>query len=189
MKSMLKTLVAGALLVPALGFAAESGLNYNYLEAGYASLDPDTGSSNLDGWNLKGSLAIAPMWHLLADYSQFDVSGSGSDLKSYRVGGGIHYGLNPTVDLVGNVAWVRSEVGSFDDDGINVEALLRGQALPNVELEGGVSYVDFGGNNGDTTSFVGAARYAFAPAFAAGVSVAVNDDANTYGLNFRWNFK
>ena len=83
----------------------------------------------------------------------------------------------------------NSDFGSSDEDGFNVQALVRSALMPSFELEGGLDYVDFGGNNGDTTSLVGAGRYFFTQAFAGGLNVKLNDDAKSYGVDFRFNFK
>src|SRR5688572_33465998 len=184
MNRILKTLVAGALVLPVAGFA--EGLSYNYVEAGYSQVDPDGPADNSDVYSLRGSLAIAPQWHLVADVNSFDVDGDNPEV--YRVGVGYNHNLNTTVDLIGRAAWVHAE-GGIDDDGYNLQALARGQVAPSFELEGGLDYVDFGGNDGDTTSLLLAGRYFVAPAFAIGLNTLLNDDAKTYGVDFRFNFK
>jgi hypothetical protein len=177
--------LAGAALVPGLGLA--ENLSYNYVEAGYLQVDPDNSNNELDGWALRGSLAITDMWHLIADFNTLDPDFGGS-FDSYRVGAGLNYGINATVDLVGRASWVRLD-GAGDADGYGLQALVRSQVAPGFELEGGVDFVDFGGSNGDTTSFIAAGRYFFTPVFAAGLSLGINDDAKTYGAEFRFNFK
>src|SRR5690606_1340678 len=98
------------------------------------------------------------------------------DLDLYRIGGGMHYGLNSTVDLVGNLSYVRADAGDAVD-GFGVTALLRSQLGSNFELEGGVDYVDLGNDGGgDETSFLLAGRYFFTSAFAAGLGVNFGDD-------------
>jgi hypothetical protein len=181
-------LLASAALVPGLALAQDSGMSYTFVEAGWLEVDPD-GGAKVDGWQLNGSLALADMWHVNAQFAQID-----SDLDIYRVGGGMHYGLNQSLDLVGQVSWVRADAGS-SADGFGMTALLRGKLTRSFELEGGVDYVDLGSDGGgDATRFVGAGRYFFTPAFAAGLNVSIGDylggiDANTYGVDFRYNFK
>lgn len=191
MSQKLKTLLAGALLVPAIGFAAEP-LSHNYIEASYLNIDLDNVNVDGDGFGLKGSLAIAPSWHLVAGYQQADLDGN-VDFNTWNVGVGYNMDLNATTEVIGRALWVRSEIesgsSSVDDDGLGLQALLRGRVIEALELEGGVQYVDFGGDDGDDTSFVAAGRYSFTPAFAAGVGVELSDDVSQWTANFRYNFK
>lgn len=191
MSQMLKTLVAGALLVPSLGFAAD-GLSHNYVEASYLNLDLDNVNVDGDGFGLKGSLAIHPNWHLVAGYQQADLDNN-VDYNRWNIGVGYNMDLNQTTELIGRALWVNAEVEqgnvSNDEDGFGLQALLRGRVIENMDLEGGVQYVDFGGEDGDDTSFIGEGRYFFTPTFAAGLGVEIGDDATQWNANFRFNFK
>ncbi len=190
MNRTMKMLLAGAALVP--GLALADNLSYTYVEAGYQQVDPD-GADSADGWALRGSLALADMWHVFTDYNTVDFDGIDADFL--RVGGGINYSVSPAVDLIGRLSWARVEVGSQSEDGYGVTALVRSQIAPNFELEGGVEFIDLGSDAGDTTRFVAAGRYFFTTAFAAGLNISFGDylssdlDAKTYGVDFRYNFK
>lgn len=189
MNRTVKSLIAGALLLPAMSFA--EGLSYNYVEAGYAHTKVDVGGGDVEGdiINLRGSLAVAPNWHIFADANQTNF-GNNVDGNLYDVGVGFNHALGASaVDFIGRAAWVKVDGDIGDDDGFGLQALLRSAVAPNFELEGGVQYVDFGGEDGDDTSFVAAGRYFFMPNFATGLSVSVGDDVTNYGIDFRFNFK
>ncbi len=190
MNRTLKTVLAGALLAPAIGMAADSdkNLSYTYVEGGYVQVDPDNSNNDADGWALRGSLAVTNMFHLFADFTTLNPD-FGRNVDTWRVGGGINYSVNQTFDLIGRAAWVRFDTGPADEDGYALQGLVRGRVMPGFELEGGLDYTDFGGRNGDTTSFIAAGRYFFTPQLAAGLNLGINDDAKTYGVDVRFNFK
>ena len=68
---MKKSLLA-LTLIAALPFAAANAQdrpNYNYAQGGYTSLDGDD-DVDADGYNLEGSVAVAPNWHIFAGTQQ-----------------------------------------------------------------------------------------------------------------------
>ena len=56
-------------ILPFAASAAENanGLNYNYVEGGYAATNTDAGDS--DGWGLNASAAFTPNWSVFGAYS------------------------------------------------------------------------------------------------------------------------
>ncbi len=187
------TLFAGALLLPA--FAGAGDMSYSYVEATVGQTEIDVGNGNQvdgDGFGIAGSLAVAPNVHLFADYTTADFDAN-VDANTIRVGGGYNQGITESADLIVRLAYVQSEVqtpfGDFDEDGFGVGVGVRGTLAESFELEGGIDYVDLGGDSSGDTSFSGAARYFFTPMFAVGVGIAIGDDVTTYGINARLNFK
>ena len=64
---------------------------------------------------------------------------------------------------------------------------MRARPVEPLELEGAITYVDLS-DSGDDTSFGVAARWFFTDNLALGVEGEFADDANTYGVGFRWAF-
>lgn len=193
-----KSFLAGALLLPAMGYAGD--MSYSYVEAGYGETEIDVGQGfgdvEGDGFSLAGSLAVAPNWHVFADFAGADFDFN-VESTSYRVGGGFNYGISDTADVIARLSYVNVEVevdtafGTFseDEDGFGLGVGLRGEVVDNFELEGGIEYLDLGGDGGDDTSFIAEGRYFFTPMFAVGAGVEIGDDFTTYGINARLNFK
>lgn len=193
-----KTLLASALLLPAFSIAGD--LSYSYVEAAYGETEIDAGQGvgdvDGDGFGISGSLAVAPNWHVFADFASSDFD---FDVEStqYRVGGGFNYPISDAADVIARLSYVNVEVevdtpiGSFseDEDGFGLGAGLRGQLAESFELEGAVEYVDLGGDGGGDTSFIAEGRYFFTPMFALGAGVEVGDDFTTYGIMARLNFR
>ena len=180
--------LAGALAAAPLAAHAD-GFDYSFVEGGYAQLDVDGVSGNLDGFFLRGSVEITERLFVSADY--LDTSGSGADTQLYSIGLGGSFPLSNALDLTGRVAYVGTEVDASgfggDDDGFSVGAGLRGRLGEGFELEGKVTYYDFS-DSGDDTSFGLAARYFFTDQLAVGAEYEDFDDASLWGLGIRYSF-
>lgn len=189
--SLLKGAVAASLMLP-LAALAERPV-YSYIEAGYVVTDVDGISDNLDGFALVGSAALTENLFLFAGYAQQSASPFGIDVdfKSYTVGGGYAWPLSDTLDVYGEVGYVKAEadVEGFgdDDDGYSLAAGVRAFVLDQLELEGALTFVDLS-DSGSDTSFGAAARWYFTPQFAVGFEAGFSDDANSYGITARVNW-
>lgn len=193
-----KTLLASALLLPVLGHAGD--LSYTYVEATYGETEIDVGQGvgdvEGDGFGLSGSLAVAPNWHVFADFASSDFDFN-VETTQYRVGGGYNYPISDSTDVIARLSYVSVEAevdtpfGSFDadEDGFGLGAGVRGKVADSFELEGAVEYVDLGGDSGGDTAFIAEGRYSFTPTFALGAGIEVGDDVTTYGISARLNFK
>ena len=172
-------------------FAMADGHDYTFVEAGFVSADFDAAGVDVDGdgFGINGSFAINDDYHLFAEYSSlgFDF---GIDLNRLAVGGGVHFDLSPTIDIVGTVAYLDYEVdtglfGSVSEDGYGIGVGVRGALESNFEWEAGIDYADVGGSD---TTFRLDGRYYFTDTFAAGVGAALDDDVNIYSIGFRLEF-
>ena len=97
---MKRSLLALTLLA-ALPFAASAadGVSYTYVEGGYAATNPD-GSTDADGWALKGSGAIAPNFHLFGEYTTQEFDNTNVDLDNYKFGVGYNHEISQRIDLL-----------------------------------------------------------------------------------------
>ncbi len=171
-------------------FAQADGFDYTYVEVGYISADFDTAGISVDGdgFGLNGSFAINDDYHLFAEYSSlgFDFS---IDLNQLAVGGGWHYGLSPTIDFVGTLAYLDAEVESgivsVSEDGFGIGIGVRGQLNSTFEWEAGINYSDVGGSD---TSFGVDGRYYFTDTVAAGAGITFDDDVTVYAIGMRMEF-
>jgi len=174
-------------------FAQADGFDYTYVEVGYISADLDTAGISVDGdgFGINGSFAITDTYHLFAGYSTlgFDFS---IDLNQLAVGGGMHFGLSPTIDFVGTLAYLDAEIevpllgGTvFSEDGFGIGVGVRGALNSSFEWEAGINYADVGGSS---TSFGLDGRYYFTDTVAAGAGVEFDDDATVYAIGMRVEF-
>ncbi|HEX7081712.1 MAG TPA: outer membrane beta-barrel protein [Gammaproteobacteria bacterium] len=185
-----KLLFAGAML-PLAAVAQEQSLDYTYVEATYTSVEEDFGLVDIDGngFGVKGSLAVSDSVFLFAGYATEDYDDVDVDGTKYDLGAGMRWGLNPRLDLVGELAWMHAEADagaiSADDDGLGLGVGLRSRVHDDIELQGGLRYVDF--DDSDTfLSFGG--RYYFTDSVAAGFGLDFNDDWTGWNLGIRAEF-
>lgn len=194
---MRKTTVFGSLVALGLlggpALAAESGFSYSNVELGYIDTEIDDFDVSGDGFGLRGSLAFTPKLHGFASYSDVDFDG-GISGETMRLGAGVNWPLSPRLDVIGRLSWVNVEVdvdvgpfnASVDDSGFGLEAALRGRASEQLELTGGIEYIDVG--DSDDTSLGLGARYYFTSQFAAGGDLSFSDDGTTILLGLRFDF-
>lgn len=185
-----KILLASALLLPTFTFAGD--FSYSYVEGLIGQTDIEVGNEDVDGdvYGVAGSIAVAPNWHVFADYSQADLDFD-VELTQIRVGGGYTQSISETMDLVSRIGYVSADVetpiGDADDDGYSIGVGVRAKIMEQLEVEGLLDYVDVG--DSDDTSLRGDARYFFTPNFAVGGMLQIGDDVTTYGITGRFNFR
>jgi len=187
---MWRSCMITALLSLSLTAAAE-GLDYTYVQGSYSQVEFDEIDVDGDGFGISGSFALTDRFAVFGGYQMADFD---FDVESDTVelGGLFHAPVSDTVDLVTSLSYVSVEFdmpgfGSFDDDGFGLGLGLRTMASPQLELNGGVSYVDLD-DSGDDTTFGAGIRYHFTESFSAGLGGSWGDDASSYGLSGRMSF-
>ena len=192
-KTLLSLAVASLSCLPVASQAAE--ISYSFVEAAYVNTDVDDFDETLDGFALGGSFEVVENVFLYASYSDqsTDLFGADVDVTGYSIGGGYALPLSDTLDVVGTIGYVSSEFeasyegesGSFDDDGYELGIALKALPMEQLELSGGITYVDLSDSGDDTALGIGA-RWYFVPQFAVGALASFTDDSNSYGLSVRW---
>ena len=183
------SVLALGILAP-MAVQAESP-SYDYAELGYVKADIDDLNVDGDGFGIGGSFGFYENWFMFAEYANlgfdFDI-----DVNTFEAGFGYHYPMSDMVDLAVSASYLRAEAdsGGFseDDSGYGLKALVRGMVNDAFELNGGINYVDFGGNGGSDTSFEAGALYSFTDNVAFGGRVDLADEGNTYQIGFRFYF-
>ncbi len=177
-----------ALAAPAMA----DGLNYNYLEFGYAEVDVDDSFVDVDGdgFFAGGSFEVGESTFVFADYRTADLD-LGVDLDQIFVGIGLHTPIGENVDFVGSVSYVSVEASAFglsaDDDGYGASVGIRAMISDALELAGSVNYIDLS-DSGDDTSIGAEAWYNFSDTFAVGLQADFGDDITQYGIGARLYF-
>jgi len=146
---MMKTSLLALGLFAALPFAASAadGLSYNYVEGGYVNTDAKGGDA--DGWAAKGSVAVAPNFHIFGDYNSQETKRGNADVDQWRVGVGYNYGIAPTTDLVARVAYQKFDPKhGLDFNGYATEVGVRTAFTPMIEGYAMAGYEDFSKKHG-----------------------------------------
>lgn len=169
------TLVAAAALLylPAIA----SAHNYNFLEGGV--VNQDQGSRDETGFRIAGSLDVAPPIALFGEYADID------EFNQITAGALYHRNLDRGLDLILGASLENVDVGFDDDTGFGLRGGLRWQALPALELNPEVRYLDV--FEEDVTSFRLAGLFALNNPLDLQAAVQVGDD-DRYELGVRYNF-
>lgn len=182
----------GLLLLLAFTASANAQeFDYNYFQLSYGNIEFDDVNVDGDGFGLAGSYAVNEDFHVFAGYQAAGLD-FGIDATSFGAGLGWHTSLTPVVDLVASVSYQYVELdvpggGSADDNGLGLGVGLRFAASEQLELDAGISYVDFS-DSGDDTGFGVGGLYSFNEAFSLGLSAEWSDDATSYTLAGRFYF-
>ena len=202
MNGVSRVLLGTAVLLP-VGVVAQEAqqarpsqpqFEYTYVEIGYDETEFEVGGGvgDVDGdaLSVSGSYELNDEWHLFASYSQGDLD-FGFDVDTLAIGAGYVFPLQSDIDLYGRVLYIDTEIGGpggaldTDNDGLGVQFRIRGRVNEQLELEGGIQYVDVADAD---TSLQAGARYYFSDTFSAGIGFTFGGDADGIGINARFSF-
>ena len=198
MNGVSRALLLTAVGLPALGTAQEPAtrpqsaqFNYTYVELRYDELDFDLGPVDVDGdgLNLSGSFEINDDWHVYASYGSYDLDFN-IDIDEWALGAGYVFPLKDDIDIYGRVLYIdqSQDVGpgnAGDDDGLGLQARIRARVTDELEVEGGIQYVDVSDTD---TSLQAGARYHFSESFSAGIGITFAGDTDGMSINARYSF-
>jgi len=181
-------------LILLLAFSASASANdfdYDFFQLSYGNMEFDDINVDGDGFGLAGSYSINEEFHVFAGYQAAGLD-FGVDATTLGAGLGWHTTLSPVVDLVASASYQYVELdapggGNADDNGLGLGLGLRFAASELLELNAGISYVDFSDSGNDTGFGVGG-LYSFTDAFALGLSANWSDDVSSYTLGGRFYF-
>lgn len=179
---MRKFVALGALAAMAAGSqaVAADGFSYNLLEGAFISGD------NFDGLGVSGSMAITPDYFGFGSIEALDIDNSSTDVSVLSLGAGYHRAINQALDIVATFSLKRVKVdGAGSDMGFGLGVGVRGRLFEQLELQGGLEYVDV--DDSDTTLQVGG-RWHFTRNFAAGLDLQDNDGGSTLRFVARYDF-
>lgn len=187
---MKRTFLALA-LTAALPISAQAAeVNYNFVEAGYASTSVDGGDFN--GWNIDGSVGFGSNFYGFAGYTTGDESSA--DLNQTKLGVGWHSSGN--AQWFAEAAWVNNEIDygngfDIDDNGYTVAGGVRGFLGDHFEGNVKVNYTDVG-DFGDGFGAGLTGIYHFNDTWGAYASYDYSDRSDfnfdTWGLGVRASF-
>jgi hypothetical protein len=182
---MNRTALFGALVAAFVPGVVLADMNYTNFEIDYLDLDADSGV-NGDGFQIGGSWELNDQFHLFGSWQDQSFDG-GFDGNTLEVGAGWSHGFTDTLDFVGTLSLLDTEIEDFSDDGLALGGGIRSRLGESFELDAGLKYVDLD-ESGDDTGITVGARYYFNDSMALGASLDSYDNADTLRLGFRWEF-
>lgn len=196
---MKKHLALAVALAIAPFAASADGLDYTYIEGGYANVEIDTGDAlvgdlDFDGVQIRGSAAISESFYLLGGYGNVsnDDYSMDVDFSELQFGLGYRHGLSDRADLITEVSYLRQEIdfdgfGSEDASGGRVSVGLRGLLADNFEGYVKGSYTDGGDFDGDFSGTLGA-QFKFTPVWGVVGEIEAGDDVSKTLVGVRASF-
>ena len=152
----LTAMLAGTLFAAVTQQAlAAKGPEYSYAEIGYINIDADQIEGDGAGVNI--SFGATDHVFLKFGYARQWLDDPNSSLEAdadrFQIGGGMHYGITDTIDVLGAVSYVDIEVtnnppaAGFGDDGYLAEVGVRAMLGKSLELNGTVSSLHLDGDD------------------------------------------
>ena len=132
---------------------AAKGPEYSYAELGYIYIDGD--SVEADGAGVNLSFGATDHVFLKFGYSRLFLDDPNSTLEAdadrFQIGGGMHFGVTDTIDVLGAVSYVDIEVTNgvpaYGDDGYLAEVGVRAMLSKSLELNATVSGLHLDGDD------------------------------------------
>lgn len=189
---MRKFVALGAIAALALGAqtAAAEGFSYNLLEGSYATGEIE--NTDLDGFGIKGSYALAPSIFVLGGVQNLEIEGPAPGYDTMHLGVGMNWALSDNADVFGAATFERAKFGE-SESGFGVAGGVRGRVGNSLELSATVKYTDIG-DFGDAFTYTAGGRWYFTPNFAAGLDYNkvdlgdVNADGDLFVFSLRYDF-
>ena len=190
-----KSIIASALLLPAMAWAQDlssktNGLTYNYVGIGYANIMIDTTyRATLHGTSIEGSKLVTENFYVFGNYfsTSTDTINISVDFKQYQLSAGYRRALQPGTDVIASVSAVNGS--SRFNSGASTEANIYPVSIGvkrrlTENFEGTASGVIV---SGDFASVVNL-QYKFSDLYAIGGYFRHDPNSTIYALNVRYLF-
>jgi hypothetical protein len=170
--------------------------SYTFIQLGYTSTNIDAINDDSKGLAGRASLGLGFLY-LFLDYSNPTTDYQNTNVDNYGLGAGVHFSLVPRLDLVGEAAWLSSDISSDlstldqSNDGWTAMTGARWMPLPwdggGLELDGGFRWIDLKGLLSDTqtSAWEVGARVHFLKMLSVGASYTFLEQDKQWGLNAR----
>lgn len=167
-------------------------LPYTYLGVNLVGTRADGFSDDPAGFELDGSYALTEFWFLYgsATFLEAEVGGTDVDLRTWRIGGGLHTPVAEHVDLVLGAGLLdlhadSSAPGSANDEGFELRGGVRIALSECAEAGAGLVYTDLDDAGDDTALYLNGAYY-FEPRFGLTAGLQSTDDVDTLMIGLRF---
>ena len=197
-----KSIIASALLLPAMAWAQDSssktnGLTYNYVGIGYSNIMVDTTyRATLHGTSIEGSKLVTENFYVFGNYfstSTDQVKFLGNTLeidvnfRQYQLSAGYRRALQPGTDVIASIGAVNASTrlnsGSSTEGNIYpVSVGIKRKLTDSIEAAASGIIV-----SGDFASVVNL-QYKFSDLYAIGGYFRHDPNSTIYALNVRYLF-
>ncbi len=197
-----KLLALAAAAALACSGAAVAGPQWTFADLGLATGDGDA-TDDTEFFGVKGSLAIADMWHVQGEWATGEAENNGGrDVDVLELGAGLHRHMSDSTDLVINLFFGSIDEedgggGSTESDYFGYSFGVRSMLTDELEFNAAIIYADVdcpagcGGPTGSAVDVGGeiGGRYLFDEAISVGVSLNWNGvQGDLLTLDVRWAF-
>ena len=197
-----KSIIASALLLPAMAWAQDSssktnGLTYNYVGIGYANIMIDTTyRATLHGTSIEGSKLVNENFYVFGNYfststDQVKLLGNTLEIdvnfRQYQLSAGYRRALQPGTDVIASIGAVNASTrlnsGSSTEGNIYpVSVGIKRKLTDSIEAAASGIIV-----SGDFASVVNL-QYKFSDLYAIGGYFRHDPNSTIYALNVRYLF-
>ncbi len=189
---MKKWLLAGVISSAAVFAQADDHFSFDYVQAGYATLDMNTRAGDPDeytGFQLAGSYSLNENFFVAGEYNA--TSEAGVDVTFSKFGLGYTQSVNDSLAYYTQVSHMITELGSrmagdFEDKGTQFDVGLRFKMADNFELKGAVEHLRDADKN--RTFFVVGGVFHMSESFAAFADVKTESDSDMAIIGMRYSF-
>lgn len=166
--------------------AAGTDVSYDYVELRY--VDAEIDGLDGDGFQISGSYVVRGNWFVQGSFSTlgFDFN---VDTTQFDIGGGYVWPQAQNYDLyaIGSIvrAGVDTNFGDDDETGFRIGGGIRSRLTSKFEGRAELNYVDIADSD---TLVTLAGDYYFNDQFAAGVSIDLGGDVDSFSIGGRFFF-
>jgi len=182
------------------GDKAEANFSYTYAELGYARTELNDVSDHSNAGYVEGSIGFLDHFRMFGSYIREDTNFDNATLDSFVLGGGVHFGVLPKLDLVGDIAWIFNHIDSDNlftgdnENGFSIYAGARWMVLPDLmgglEADGGLRYSDvnsLSSNKAGTALELGG-RFHFSKLLSLGMTYDYREADQRLAFDVRFSF-
>ncbi len=185
-------LLVGSIL--ASGVSLAEGVTYDYVRLNYVNTELDVGPFDVDGDGLEldGSVSfLQKRAFAFGTYSDVEFDGN-VDASRLDLGGGYRHAIRPRIDLVGRMAYTRTDVstssGDADDDGLMFSGGVRSRMTAKIEGRATLNYRVMDESDNDTELEFGGDYYV-TEQISLAAALCLGDDATTWSFGGRYAFQ
>ena len=163
-------------------------VSYDFLEIRYVDTEIDDANIDGDGIYFGGSYNVQGNWIVVGSFTTLDFDRS-VDGSQFTVGGGYVFPVDERFDLFATAQFARAEIeaGNVDesDNGIVLTGGIRSKFSEQIEGRAELNYVNI--DDSDFSILLGGDFY-FTPQIAAGLTVNLGGDNDSFTIGGRWFF-
>lgn len=173
--------------------------SYTYLEVGATRFDVEDIDDEADIFYGEAALDIFNIVYLLIGYENAEIDFGNTDQDLFRLGAGAHFSLGNRLDIMGDIAWMYSDLSSdvFDETSNGSQIRIGARWMPwrftsgGLELQGRGLWVNLPDSYFSESTQVGfdvGARLHLLKLFSIGATYTLLEEDDSASINARVSF-